>query len=160
MRMLLCAALVALVSSAAQAQDNLPADVAAGFEQAKKDCEGKVTTKKGFVTRRDVNGDGEPDYILNYEHASCEEFETVFCGTGGCLIQVFVTLGDGKYAKVMDRTAFTVKFARQKGLPAMIQDLHGGSCGRSGGDGPCRSITYWNGEDFTPAFPLNLRKRR
>ena len=160
MRMLLCLVLAALISSAAQAQENLPADVAAAVEANRKECEGKFTTKKGFVTRRDVNGDGEPDYILNYEHTQCDEFVTLFCGTGGCVVQVFVTLGDGKYAKVMDRPAYTVKFARQNGLPAMIQDLHGGNCGRSGGDGPCRSITYWNGEDFTPAYPLDRGRKR
>ena len=147
-------AVLALVSSMAQAQDGLPAEVAAAVEENRKECDGKFETKKGFVTRRDVNRDGELDYILNYEHATCEEFVTRFCGTGGCHRQVFVTIGDGKYLKVMDRTAYTVKFARQKGLPAMIQDLHGGNCGRSGGQGPCRSITYWNGEAFTPAYPL------
>jgi hypothetical protein len=154
MRLLLCLALVVLASSPARAQENLPAEIAAAFKETGKDCEGKITTKKGFVLRRDVNGDGEPDYILNYEHVECDEFKTMFCGTGGCHRQVFVTIGDGKYLNVMDRTAYTVKFARQKGLPAMIQDLHGGNCGRSGGQGPCRSITYWNGEAFTPAYPL------
>jgi hypothetical protein len=154
MRLLLCLALVVLASSPAHAQENLPAEIAASFKEAGKDCEGKITTKKGFVSRRDVNADGEPDYILNYEHVECEEFKTMFCGTGGCLFQVFVTVGEGKYLKVMDEVAYKVRFARQKGLPAMIQDLHGGSCGRSGGDGPCRAVTYWNGGQFTPAYPL------
>jgi hypothetical protein len=160
MRMLLCLAILVLIASPVQAQENLPAEVTAAVEANRKECDGTFTTKKGFVSRRDVNGDGELDYILDYEHTQCDGFVTLFCGTGGCVFQVFVSLGDGKFAKVMDRNAFTVKFARRNGLPAMIQDLHGGACGRSGGDGPCRSITYWNGEEFTPAFPLNRGRKR
>ena len=157
MRIWLCVALAALVLSPARAQENLPAEIAAAFKEAGKECEGRITTRQGFVSRRDVNADGASDYILNYEHARCEEFETMFCGTGGCLVQVFASLGDDTFAKVMDAPAFSVKFARRKGLPAMIQRLHGGRCGRSGGDGPCESVTYWNGETFGPAYPVGRR---
>ena len=51
-----------------------------------KECEAgeKPLYKPGFLTVRDINGDGKPDYILNYEHFQCGERESMFCGTGGC----------------------------------------------------------------------------
>jgi hypothetical protein len=154
LRVFLSIALVAVVSSAGQAQD-LPDEVAAAVKTAQAECTaGKVTTGKGFITRRDVNGDKEADFLVDYEHARCEEFVSLFCGTGGCLIQVFASIGDGKYVAVMDRNAYGVKFARRRGLPAMIQHLHGSHCGRSGGGSGCEAVTYWNGEAFTPAYPL------
>lgn len=160
MRMLVAAILAILFSSVAHAQEDLPAEVAAGVEEARKACEGKFTTEKGFVTRRDINGDGVVDFILDYDYAKCDEFESMFCGTGGCQRQVFVAIVDCKYRKILDLNAYSITFARRHGVPAMIQKLHGGNCGRSGGEGPCESVTYWNGEDFGPAYPLPPLKRR
>jgi hypothetical protein len=94
------------------------------------------------------------DFILNYEHTKCGEFSTLFCGTGGCTIQVFASLPDGRYVTVMDQNAYEVRFQRLRGRPAMIQSLHGVHCGRAGADGPCRSVTYWNGFQFSPAVPI------
>jgi len=152
-RVLMSIALAVVLSSAGRAEE-VPADVAAAMTRAKTVCDGKFTTGKGFITRPDINGDNEPDVVVRFEHANCDGTPGVFCGTGGCVTQVFASLGDGKYALVMDQTAFRVKFARRHGLPAMIQHLHGSHCGRAGGEGPCEAVTYWNGAAFTPAYPL------
>lgn len=128
----------------------------AAIEESRKQCDEKFTTGQGFLTRRDVN-DGVADFILNYEHAKCGEFSTLFCGTGGCTIQVFAS-ADGDYVKVMDQNAYEVRFERLRGRPAMVQSLHGVHCGLTGADGPCRSVTYWNGSQFSPAVPARQRR--
>ncbi len=152
---LLWVTLVALLSSAAQAQQGLPPKVRAAVEERRKDCNGeKFTPGRGFITRRDINGDGVDDFILDYEHAACGDSSSWFCGTGGCVIQVLASLPDGGYAKVMDQNAYSVRFGRLKGRPAMIQFLHGVHCGRAGAEGGCRSVTYWNGSEFSPAVPV------
>jgi hypothetical protein len=54
----------------------------------------------------------------------------------------------------MDQNAYSVRFERLRDRPAMIQFLHGVNCGRPGAEGGCRSVTYWNGAQFSPAVPL------
>jgi hypothetical protein len=145
---------LAVLSSAAQAQQDLPAQVRTAIQESRKSCDGqKLTLGRGFITRRDINGDGVNDFILNYEHAGCGDMSSFFCGTGGCTFQVFASF-DGDYVKVMDQNAHSVRFEPVARRPAMIQFLHGVHCGRSGAEGGCRSVTYWNGAQFSPAVPF------
>ena len=137
-----------------QGRQGLPPQVRGAIAESLQGCEGKLTLNKRFSTRRDINGDGVNDFILNYEHAECGASSTSFCGTGGCTFQVFASLPDGGYVKVMGDNAYDVRFERLRGRPAMIQLLHGIDCGRSGASGPCRSVTYWNGFQFSPAVPV------
>ena len=136
------------------AEQALPAPVKAAIEESRKSCvDGEeFSTDRAFIVRRDINGDGVKDFLLDYGHARCGEFASVFCGTGGCNTQVFAS-AHGEYVKVLDHHVLKVRFERAKGRPAMIQLLHGSHCGRVGADS-CRSITYWNGRDFSPAIPI------
>jgi hypothetical protein len=155
MRFFVCLAMIIAFSSIAKAQQSLPQPIRAAIQSNQKYCDqGKFSTGRDFITRRDINGDGVRDYILNYEHVTCGESTTVYCGTGGCAFQVFASLQDGSYVKVMDDNAYNVRFERVRGRPAMIQILHGSHCGRAGADGACRSVTYWNGSDFSSAAPI------
>jgi hypothetical protein len=155
MRTFVCIATIALLAPAALAQQGLPSEARAAIEESRKGCdEGeKFTTKRGFITRRDINGDRIDDVLLNYEHVACGEYSGRFCGTGGCLFQVFAS-HDGDYVKVLDDNVYSVRFERVGGRPAMIQFLHGSHCGRAGAEGGCRSVTYWNGSQFSPAVPV------
>lgn len=141
--------LLCFASVAAWAQSNLPAPVTAAIEDARKACApDKAELKEGFSARKDVNGDGVDDYILNYDKYVCGDSSTYFCGTAGCLVQVFASLRDGSYAKVLDENVRQLAFKTIKGRPAMILDLHGSACGRVGA-APCRKTLYWNGRKFT-----------
>src|SRR5690242_11772900 len=91
--------LCAFAGSAAAQSGLLPPVVAAAIEENKKVCDSKVTLGPGFVAMRDINGDGRADYILDYGAYSCGESSTFFCGTAGCLTQVFASLRDGSYVK-------------------------------------------------------------
>ena len=53
----------------------LPKIVQDAIDENKKQCEDgeTVSQKPGLVTKRDINGDGVPDYILDYEHLHCGE---------------------------------------------------------------------------------------
>lgn len=135
----------------AQAEQALPQVVEAAIAENKKQCEeGKIALKPGFVSTKDINGDGKPDYVLNYGFFQCGEFETLLCGTGGCLNEVFASLDEGGYATAWNENARSIRFARVKGRPAMLLDLHGAVCGRNGNE-PCAMTLYWNGEKFHPA---------
>jgi hypothetical protein len=144
----LAAVLVVLSGLAAQAQQApLPKEVQAAIDDSRKDCGEPVRLDAKFVTSKDVNGDGKPDYILDYEHFQCGETITYFCGSGGCLTQVFASLPDGSYVKAWDANVRAIRFARVKGKPAMILDLHGSACGKVGA-APCPRTLIWNGKTF------------
>lgn len=110
----------------------------------------KVTLRPGFITNKDINSDGKPDYILNYEHFQCGEFMSLFCGTGGCLTEIFASDGDGGFVNVWNENAHRIRFTTIKKRPAMRINLHGSACGRSGDDA-CAMTLYWNGNKFHPA---------
>ena len=57
---------------ATQAQTALPGLVQAGMDEAKSGCEHEhAVMKLGFLTERDINGDGVKDYILDYGMFEC-----------------------------------------------------------------------------------------
>ncbi|MET0867316.1 MAG: hypothetical protein ABWY35_04395 [Pseudorhodoplanes sp.] len=130
---------------------DLPKVVQEAIEKNNKECtEGKPVFTQGFFSTRDINGDGKPDYVLNYDHYKCGEIETLFCGTGGCQTEIFASDGEGGYVHVWDKLAQKVDFKTIGKRPAMVIHLHGSKCGRNNSQG-CRMTLYWNGSEFHPA---------
>ena len=128
----------------------LPPEVQSEINEDIKDCDGKVKFEKGFLTRRDVNGDGIEDFILDYGHFICGQNATQFCGSAGCVTVIFASLPEGKFVKVLNDNVRGIKFKTVHGRPAMLLDLHGSYCGKAGA-APCNETLYWNGEKFSPA---------
>jgi hypothetical protein len=97
--------------------------------EGQKNCEpATVALKPGFITQKDINADGANDYILDYRKFVCGSDRSYFCGTAGCLTQVFVSLPDGTFTKVLDENVRDIRFALVKGRPARtepIDDLRG-----------------------------------
>lgn len=147
---MLATCLAVLASCGSPFAQTLPAPVQKSMQEARKSCKPeKAVFGKNFVARKDVNGDGVPDYVLDYEHFECGGSSSYYCGTGGCLTQVFAS-NDGGYVKVLDENVQGLEFKTLKGRPAMQIGLHGSSCGRPGMD-PCGATLYWNGAKFSPA---------
>jgi hypothetical protein len=100
MHLIVAAILVAFAAIVALAKTGpLPAEVQAVIDDDIKSCAEKVTFKKGFLTRRDINGDGIEDFILDYGRFACGENSISYCGSAGCLATVFASLPDGKFAR-------------------------------------------------------------
>jgi hypothetical protein len=155
-------AMVALISFAAahsgeaSAQSlptlqSLPQEVRLAIQDSVKQCGAEVTLKWGFVVAEDVNGDGVDDYVLDYGKFVCGDIRSYFCGSGGCLTQVFVSIPNGKYVKVLDENVRDLRFAYDpEGRPEMLLDLHGSACGKVGA-APCSVTLLWNGHRFSEA---------
>jgi hypothetical protein len=144
----IAAVVTMLMTVPAQAQQStLPKEVQAAIDEAKKDCGERVRLKQAFIASKDVNSDGIPDYILDYEKFQCGDTASYFCGSAGCLMQVFASLPDGSHVKAWDDNVRAMRFARVKGKPAMIVDLHGSACNRTGYL-PCPKTLFWNGKTF------------
>ncbi len=56
---------------------------------------GLITLAPDAVRKIDLTGDGREDYIVDFRDTKCGERETAYCGTGGCVMNVLVTLPDG-----------------------------------------------------------------
>ena len=72
---------------AAMAED-LPPAVQKAIAENKRVCK-TVAIEKGFITRKDISGDGRPDFVLDYELFICDGNPREFCGSIGCLTQVW-----------------------------------------------------------------------
>src|SRR5690606_6886446 len=129
MRTFVVTILVLLTLPAQAQQAPLPKEVQAAIEEAKKDCGERVRLKPKFVASKDVNADGRPDYILDYDKFACGNIPTFYCGSAGCLTQVFASLPNGSYVKAWDENVRAMRFATVKSKPAMVVDLHGSACG-------------------------------
>lgn len=129
----------------------LPPGVEAAIKDARELCEpSKVVLKNGFVSRKDVNGDNQADYVLDYGEFECDGMASFFCGSAGCKLQVLATQPGGDASLVYDGIAQAVEFKTVKGKPAMLLGLHGSACRRVGAAG-CNATLLWDGKQFNAA---------
>lgn len=121
----------------------------AAIQESVKECGKEVVLKWGFVVPKNANDDGVDDYVLDYGQFVCGDTLSYFCGSGGCLMQVFVSLPDGKYGEVLDENVRGLRFAHDaQGRPEMLLELHGNACGKIGVE-PCSATLLWNGHRFS-----------
>ena len=130
---------------AAMAED-LPPAVQKAIAENKRVCK-TVAIEKGFITRKDINGDGRPDFVLDYELFICDGNPRAFCGSIGCLTQVFASLPNGAYAKVFDDNVRRIDFREVQGRPAIVVGLPGFACGKDPTE-VCDVVKSWNGSSF------------
>jgi hypothetical protein len=147
-RLLLASAVVAASLGAATAQKaasqppfdatNYPSEVRKSFDAATEACheadDGKVTFAPNTVRAVDLTGDGRQDFIVSLQDAKCSTFASVFCGTGGCPLDIYVALPDGNYRSVFSDQVRGYKILPAKGKgPSTIRfSMHGGFCGTYG----------------------------
>lgn len=116
--------------------------------------DGPPTFEPGFVTRRNILGNGNVDIVLNYTHVACKGFGfgLAYCGSGGCQTQVFVKVSSGsEYTKVFDESVKRITFGRAHGMPAISIIVSGIACEKDNAT-PCGETLYWNGSKFTPFY--------
>ncbi|WP_022723490.1 hypothetical protein [Rhodopseudomonas sp. B29] len=146
--------LIAIVGPARgdELQD-LPPSIRRSVDTLQRACSpDRLSFESGFVTRKDVNGDTRDDYVLDYGQAKCGEMSSSFCGSAGCLTQVYASHADGTYSLELDMNVRGISFIKHGGTPAMLLDLHGSQCGGVGAD-PCTKISYFDGKQKLAEVP-------
>ncbi|ABD54030.1 hypothetical protein [Jannaschia sp. CCS1] len=109
-------------------------------------CQGEFSVDPSAVQAADVDGDGAPDYILNYSGVECFGGLTgrAYCGAANCQFDVF--LSSRAYANPSEFLAIAldpvVDGQGRTGL-LMASTLFG--CA----DGACDTPFYWDGTQFT-----------
>ncbi|KUL93006.1 hypothetical protein DK26_24910 [Bosea sp. WAO] len=126
----------------------VPAEVTAVREELRQQCDGKASFKPRFQSVADLNGDGLPDYLLDYGAVVCGEGNKVnrFCGSGGCTLDIFMS-GAGGYRQVYGDNVRAWSIKQARGKPVLELSLHGGYCDLAGYQ-PCHKRLSWDGDDF------------
>ena len=150
--------LLGLLVTGARADDAKPfnpSDYPPGVQKAlrfaNEECDsqqgGAVAFAPDIVRKLDLTGDGREDYIVDFQDTKCGDRETTYCGTGGCVMKILVTLPDGNLREVFDGYVLRYKImapAVKRGAARTVRfDLHGSFCGGFGPQ-PCsktRTIT-------------------
>jgi len=134
--LLLLAASCALGVPATAQGPAYPKDVQAVLDHATKSCrkEGGTGMKfsAGDIQKIDLTGDGRDDYIVHLKNAQCAERESVFCGTGGCDLEILIANRDGSYKSVFGQRVRGYEIKPGRGARTIRFQLHGGYCGGHG----------------------------
>lgn len=105
----------------AQSQVNYPAAVQSRIDEMTQLCSGIGTPldSPGLVTVVDLTGDGIPDYVLNEGAFNCDGAASLFSGSGGNQMSVYVGRQDGQAFKAFQAGTFGVK-VDQNARPARV----------------------------------------
>ncbi len=135
-------------SSPAFAADisQLPAGLRAKVELAERACtefdEGQFGIEWGAVERVDLDGDLNPDWVLNESGFSCSSAASLYCGTGGCMSHFLV---QDQVHSFLNQGWAIVGFGDHR---VVLTDVHGSAC-----DGinptPCVTASVWDSEAKT-----------
>ena len=103
-----------------------------GPEECKRQGGAKVTFAPDTVRRVDLNGDGRDDYIISFADTECAGRLSVYCGTGGCSLDIYVTLANGKQRNVFSDRVRAYEILPGEGARTIRFDMHGSYCGTYG----------------------------
>jgi hypothetical protein len=118
--------------------DAYPAGVQRVLQSARNACKaaggGGVSFAPDTVRVLDVTGDGRDDYIVDFRNAQCQDRAGVYCGDGGCELDIDVTLAGGGTRTVFDQWVRSYEILPGKGARTIRFEMHGGYCGGHGGE--------------------------
>lgn len=90
----------------------------------------------------DVNADGQPDWLVDFYRGS--HGLAAFCGTGGCLQELYVSRPDGTHALGLSAQTVSLEIRKRSGqMPLVALSVHGIYCNGTGGD-DCRIGLEWS----------------
>ena len=138
-------AVLAFMPLAASALDltGLPAALAEKVTAARQACadngNGEFALEWGAVTRTDLDGDLQPDWVLDESAYACSTAVSLFCSTGGCMSHFLV--GD-VVASFRNQGWTLVTFGRNR---VLLTRVHGSDCGGNSPT-PCFVARAWDPE--------------
>ena len=148
--------LIALQPSLSAHAQTYPSVVQAEIRDAMDSCKPeKIKLPKDFVTRKDVNGDGVPDFIVDGSVLLCKDGTRPACGAlGMCRSPCMRRCRMGLTRKHWPSLVRVYSFRRINGRPAAVLGFFGdyASCDKD----PttlCEITAYWNGKEFAQHAP-------
>jgi hypothetical protein len=119
----------------------LPAALAEKVTLAQQACanveNGEFALEWGAVTRADLDGDLQPDWVLDESAYACSTAVSLFCSTGGCMSHFLV----GDVVASFRNQGWTLHtFGRN---PVLLTRVHGSDCGGNSPT-PCVAARAWD----------------
>jgi hypothetical protein len=109
-----------------------PASVAGAINSNTAACD-TFKAKPGFTRNDlDLNGDGANDWIVDYGHIECDGSATMFCGSGGCTLQILISDGRNGWETKFEDTVRDYSFKPVRGKMILRLEQHGIACGKPG----------------------------
>lgn len=121
------------VAALAQAQKKLPILVQKEIAEMVKMCKdagAKPAKSPGLLTVADLTGDGLPDFVIDQAAFNCDGAASLFSGSGGSQMSVYVGTPDGQAFQAFAGGTFGVKVDKEA-KPARLELVVGGQlCGQ------------------------------
>ena len=130
----------------ANAQDwtGLPAELLEKVVSAQRACSeldnGQFAVEFGAVHRVDLDGDIQPDWVLDEAGFACSTAASLYCGTGGCMSHFLV---EDELHSLLNQGWDMVDLGPDRVLLAYV---HGSQCGGINPT-PCATASTWDTEE-------------
>lgn len=156
------AAVAALLLAAPPAvADEPPAALIEVTEQASAACRelgGTPSILDGYEIIRDLNGDGQDDFLTDLAYLQCADAWSAFCGSGGCPVSAWLSEPGGTFTRFDFGYLQGVEVRDRDGaLPEVVAHYHGTFCDdpdRIGADGCTRTWVFaTNAPEQPPVDP-------
>jgi hypothetical protein len=93
---------------------------------------GDVSFAPDMVRALDLTGDGRTDYLIDLGDADCHDIAGFYCGTGGCELDIDVTLPNGGLRQIFSGPVLHYDILPGSGAKTIRFELHGAFCGLHG----------------------------
>jgi hypothetical protein len=143
------AAFCVLMPAPAAPQD-LPPILRAERERIAAECRrmgGRFAPGPSYTQTADFNGDGMPDYLVDDNHNPCQGVHSIYCGSGGCSIEVYISSPTGHRRANLSFLGSPAVIRRGETPPAIALSGRGGS-----------SVVRWDGRRFAPVSAAAARR--
>ncbi len=128
----IAALLVLGVAGSGAAAPKYPAAVQKRIDDMNQTCSqmGKPAASPGLVTVADLTGDGLPDYIFNEGAFNCDGAASLFSGSGGFQVEVYVGKPGGQASEAFGHGAFGVYLDHDARPAKLYLGVGGVLCGQ------------------------------
>lgn len=128
----------------AQELAGLPAALAEQVTLAQQACanvqNGEFTLEWGAVTRTDLDGDLNPDWVLDESAYACSTAVSLYCSTGGCMSHFLV---GNTFTSFRNQGWTVLTFDRNR---VLLTNVHGTECGGNSWTS-CSVARVWDREE-------------
>jgi hypothetical protein len=119
-----------------------PASVASAINSNTATCD-SFKGKPGFTrSDLDLNGDGTNDWIVDYGNLECDGSTSIFCGSGGCTLQVLISTSRSEWVVKFEDMVREYSFKPVRGKMVLRLEEHGIACGKPGTESCPKDIDF------------------
>ncbi len=118
----------------------MPTVIARSVAKQVSSCKGDISVLPHALFSVDLNEDGRLDYVVNFENFDCETVPSPYCGTGGCLHEIWLSDDAGWKLALAPHANMIAGIDMIAGKPALRLLVHHRYCQKQ----PCHQNIVWS----------------